>query len=162
LPSVEVEVDRSVRAAIRKELNDAHSQGKVIEELLQAAPSDDRVIGDFYRAIGAFHQSNNGGQREAIGAIASLAKVDGAVVMTRDLKLLGFGAKIEFRPGSDVPVNKFFGCFLDAPQHSFCFPRAPIYPSLTSQLQGPISGLAFLSASAEFYATLQKGGATTN
>ena len=27
--------------------------------------------------------------------------------MTRDLKVLGFGAKIEFRPGSDVPVNKF-------------------------------------------------------
>jgi hypothetical protein len=27
--------------------------------------------------------------------------------MTRDLKLLGFGAKIEFRPGSDVPVIRF-------------------------------------------------------
>ena len=40
-------------------------------------------------------------------AIAPLAAVDGAVVMTSDLKLLGFGAKIEFKLGSDVPVNKF-------------------------------------------------------
>jgi hypothetical protein len=26
--------------------------------------------------------------------------------MTHDLKLLGFGAKIEFKPAADVPVNK--------------------------------------------------------
>ena len=45
--------------------------------------------------------------RAALQAIAPLGGVDGAVVMTRDLRLLGFGAKIEFRPGSDVPVNKF-------------------------------------------------------
>ena len=45
--------------------------------------------------------------RAALQAIAPLGGVDGAVVMTRDLKLLGFGAKIEFRPSSAVPVNKF-------------------------------------------------------
>jgi hypothetical protein len=99
--------DTTVRDAIRKELNDEDNKGKGIEEFLQAAPSDDRVIGAFYHALGAFHLRNDGGQRGAIEAIASLAKVDGAVVMTRDMQLLGFGAKIEFRPDRDVPVCKF-------------------------------------------------------
>jgi hypothetical protein len=99
--------DTTVRDVIRKELNDEDNKGKVVEEFLQAAPSDDRVIGAFYHALGAFLPRNDGGQRRAIEAIAPLAKVDGAVVMTRDMQLLGFGAKIEFRPDRDVPVCKF-------------------------------------------------------
>jgi len=95
--------DSTVRDAIRKELNDAGYQGKVFEELLQSPLPDDLKT----RVIGSFHQSNGGGKRAAIGTIASLAKVDGAVVMTRDMQLLGFGAKIEFKPGSDVSVCKF-------------------------------------------------------
>jgi hypothetical protein len=41
-----------------------------------------------------------------------------------------------------------------------CVYFSTTYPSVTSQLQGPIAGLAFLSATAEFYATLNKEGAT--
>jgi hypothetical protein len=40
--------DTTVRDVIRKELNDEDNKGKVVEEFLQAAPSDDPVIGAFY------------------------------------------------------------------------------------------------------------------
>ena len=54
-----------------------------------------------------FPRSTWGGAHAAMQAIAPLAGVDGAVVMTYDLKLLGFGAKIGFELGPDVPVNRF-------------------------------------------------------
>jgi hypothetical protein len=82
------------------------SNSKAYEEISQV-PLPDDLKNPVNRVIGMLSQSNSGGQRRAIGAIASLAKVDGAVVMTRDMRLLGFGAKIEFNSGTDVPVCKF-------------------------------------------------------
>jgi hypothetical protein len=95
--------DTSVRDIIRTELSDTDAQGKLFLDLLQA-PLPDELKN---RINSNFPRSTWGGARAAMQAIAPLAGVDGAVVMTRDLKLLGFGAKIEFKPGLDVPVNKF-------------------------------------------------------
>jgi hypothetical protein len=95
--------DTTVRDAIRKKLNEEHNTGKAQEEFLQLQP-DDRLKAAFYRAIDVCSRSSSGGWRDAISAIASFAKVDGAVVMTRDMRLLGFGAKIQFKPDEDVRV----------------------------------------------------------
>jgi hypothetical protein len=77
--------------------------GKILEELSQAPLGDDLKN----RIIEKLFQNKHGRQSLPIGAIASLAKVDGAVVMTRDMQLLGFGAKIKFSSCEDVPVCKF-------------------------------------------------------
>ncbi len=95
--------DRTVPDAIRKDLDDAGSLGKILEELSQAPLGDDLKN----RIIEKLFQNKHGRQSLPIGAIASLAKVDGAVVMTRDMQLLGFGAKIKFSSCEDVPVCKF-------------------------------------------------------
>jgi hypothetical protein len=88
---------------IRGELSNTDARGKLFQDLLQA-PLSEELKG---RINNNFPWSTWGSQKTAIQAIARLAGVDGAIVMTRDLKLLGFGAKIEFRLGADVPVNKF-------------------------------------------------------
>jgi len=93
----------SVSDVIRTELSDTDAQGKVFQDLLQA-PIPEELKN---RILSKFPRSTWLGWRAAMQAVAALAGVDGAVVMTRDLSLLGFGAKIEFKPGSDVPVNKF-------------------------------------------------------
>jgi hypothetical protein len=96
--------DSTVRDAIRKNLLEMTNQGKVLEELSQAPLADDLKN----RLIEGLLQNRNQ-QSLPIGAIASLAKVDGAVVMTRDMQLLGFGAKIKFRQHEqeDVPICMF-------------------------------------------------------
>jgi hypothetical protein len=91
--------DTTVRDAIRKELNDEHNRGKAHVDFLQLQPND-RMKDAFYRAYNVSSRNSNGVQREAIWAIASLAKVDGAVVITRDMQLLGFGAKIKAPDGN--------------------------------------------------------------
>jgi hypothetical protein len=91
-----------LRDVIRKELEDADDQGKALVELSQASLSEDvknRIMGGLYPI--------NSDHRVAIEMIATFAKVDGAVVMTRDMQILGFGAKIAFQSEQEVPVCKF-------------------------------------------------------
>jgi hypothetical protein len=114
--------DTSVRDVIRTELSDTDAQGKLFLDLLQT-PLPDELKN---RINSNFPRSTWGGARAAMQAIAPLSGVDGALVMTRDLKLLGFGAKIEFRLGSDVPVNKFQA----KPGHQ------PVLPSRLEDLGG--------------------------
>jgi len=91
-----------VRDVIRKELEDTDDQGKAMVKLSQASLPEDvknRIMGGLYPI--------NSDHRVAIEMMASFAKVDGAVVMTRDMQLLGFGAKIAFQSGHEVPICKF-------------------------------------------------------
>jgi len=94
--------DTTVRDVIRKELDDRSRQGKALQELSQARLPDDLKN----RIMETLSWNGGGNIRAVIGPIASMAKVDGAVVMTRDIRLLGFGAKIDVRQGPDVPVCK--------------------------------------------------------
>jgi hypothetical protein len=94
--------DSTLPDAIRKNLDDTGGLVKILEELSQA-PLGDNLKN---RIIEKLFQNKHGRQSLPIEAIASLAKVDGAVVMTRDMRLLGFGAKIKFRSHEDVPVCK--------------------------------------------------------
>lgn len=95
--------DTSVGEVIRKDIAEQRASAQVIHELSQMDFPDELKS----RIFAAFPQHNRDGETAVIREIASFAGVDGAVVMTRDLKLLGFGAKIEFTPGSDVQVCKF-------------------------------------------------------
>jgi len=95
--------DTGVHDVIRAELSDTDAQGKLFMDLSQA-PLPEELKN---RINIAFPRSAWGGAHAAMQAIAPLAGVDGAVVMTHDLKLLGFGAKIGFELGPDVPVNRF-------------------------------------------------------
>ena len=95
--------DTTLRDAIRKTLNDADAQAKILDQLSKVPiPPELRD-----RVTGAFPQSKWGAEEGSIRAISPLARVDGAIVITHDLKLLGFGAKIEFRLGLEIPVCKF-------------------------------------------------------
>jgi hypothetical protein len=81
--------DTTIRDGIRRELRDSQAQGEMIEQLWQSDLPDDlkhRVAGAV--AQGAWYNE------QAVRAIASLSGVDGAIVMTRDLRVLGFGAKL--------------------------------------------------------------------
>jgi hypothetical protein len=94
--------DSTIRA-IRRELNQSSELGEVFTELSSAD-----IPGDLKnRIVGAFHQNDGSAKLSAVEVVATLARVDGAVVMTRDLQLLGFGGKIAFKPNVDVPVCKF-------------------------------------------------------
>jgi hypothetical protein len=95
--------DTTVRDVIRTELSSADARARLYVDLLQAPISDElrnRVSADFPRATWA-------GASTALRAIVPLSGVDGAVVLTRDLALIGFGAKIRVAQGSDVRIAKF-------------------------------------------------------
>lgn len=84
--------DTTIRDVIRLELNDGVAQGKMLQGLSETPMPDDlRNL-----VIGAL-TPRWGGMGTGVRATASLAGVDGAIVMTRDLRVLGFGAKIADR-----------------------------------------------------------------
>jgi hypothetical protein len=95
--------DTRVRDAVRVELDETRARGEMIQQISEAAPSEAlkdsllRAAAPRSRAIA----------RE-VEAVASLAGVDGAIVLTSDLQVLGFGAKIA--TGSAGPVV----CITDA------------------------------------------------
>jgi hypothetical protein len=82
--------DTAVRDGIRQELHNSTSVARTIQQLSEANISDE--LRD--RAIAGMSQSRGADARSAMRRVASLAGVDGAVVVTRDLRVLGFGAKI--------------------------------------------------------------------
>jgi hypothetical protein len=90
--------DSSIRDAIREELNATHTQGEALQQVWQTdLPNDVKNV--ITSAMGQRPWYN---ERD-VRAIAALSRVDGAIVMTRDLRVLGFGAKIAVR--TNVPPN---------------------------------------------------------
>jgi hypothetical protein len=81
--------DTTIRDAIRLELKNGVAQAEVIERLwATTVPDEVKTL-----VIGA-NKPRSGDIRRSVRATASLAGVDGAIVMTRDTRVLGFGAKI--------------------------------------------------------------------
>lgn len=85
--------DTAVRDAIRREVEDMFSHGEIIQQL-----SGMGIPPDLLHRILTTLGPRSGGMWGHLHAIASMADVDGAVVMTRDLRLLGFAAKIVTPP----------------------------------------------------------------
>jgi hypothetical protein len=82
--------DTTIHDAIRQELREAQAQGQALQKLSQASVPD-----EFKNlAMNLPLAPTWGGMERPLRATASLARVDGAVVIRRDLKVLGFGAKI--------------------------------------------------------------------
>src|SRR5260370_13980346 len=79
-----------MRDVIRHELNQTQAQGKILVRLSQAdVPADARDL--LFSAPFAQHW---GAMFDGARVTAAQAAVDGAIVLTRDLQVLGFGAKI--------------------------------------------------------------------
>jgi hypothetical protein len=88
--------DTAIRDAIRQELKIVHAQGEALQGLWQTdVPVDLKNL-----VTGAIGQRPWYNERD-VRAVASLAGVDGAIVVMRDLSVLGFGAKIAL--GSRTP-----------------------------------------------------------
>jgi hypothetical protein len=85
--------DTSIREAIREPLRAIDGQVEIIQELNQTALSNE-VKESAIRGLSLSESIWLQRQRTLSEATASLAGVDGAIVMTHDLQLLGFGAKI--------------------------------------------------------------------
>ena len=89
--------DTGIRDAIRRELEQARSFGDAASQLSQA-PIPEQIKN---LAIAALSSSASGGMRPTVYGVASLAKVDGAIVVSRDLRVIGFGARIRVDAGAD-------------------------------------------------------------
>jgi hypothetical protein len=81
--------DTTIGDAIRQELHDGRTQGERLQRLLAADLPD-----DIKNLVASEPRRRSGDIERAVRAIASLAAVDGAIVITRDMRVLGFGAKI--------------------------------------------------------------------
>jgi len=91
--------DTTIRDAIRQELKDTTTQAQMIQRLSQVDMPEDLKNDLTHFVVGALAQRPR--DREwGLRPTASLAGVDGAIVMTQDLRVLGFGAKIV------VPADK--------------------------------------------------------
>jgi hypothetical protein len=92
--------DRTIGDAIRLQLDEQETQGKMLLDVL-ASQLTDEVKNQVARMCSQQHWA---AWKVAARAIASLAAVDGAIVTTRDLQVLGFGAKIVGGNGAEIPV----------------------------------------------------------
>jgi hypothetical protein len=81
--------DTTIGDAIRQELHDGRTQGERLQRLLAADLPD-----DIKNLVASEPRRRSGDIERAVRAIASLTAVDGAIVITRDMRVLGFGAKI--------------------------------------------------------------------
>jgi hypothetical protein len=81
--------DTTIRDGIRRELNDTHAQGQALQQVWQTDLPD-----ALKNLITSGMTPRPWYNERDVEAIASLAAVDGALVMTQDLRVLGFGAKI--------------------------------------------------------------------
>jgi transcriptional regulator with XRE-family HTH domain len=94
--------DSSIRNWIRRELTGGMARATTIGHVLQTKLSDD----DKNIVIGGLAQGT-GINFDILRPIASLAGCDGAIVMTRDLQVVGFGAKIRTRSEAATQVCMF-------------------------------------------------------
>lgn len=82
--------DSSIRDEIRKELDDMQQHSKLLQRLSQPdMPEEARQL--LFSMPNVDHW---GGIMSHVRATAALSKIDGAIVLTKDLRVLGFGAKI--------------------------------------------------------------------
>ena len=89
--------DTTIRDVIRQELNDGRAQAEMLQQLWAADLPD-----DLKNFVTRETMRRSGDIGRVVRTIASLAGVDGAIVITRDLQVLGFGAKIAVT-GNAVP-----------------------------------------------------------
>jgi len=97
--------DATLPAAMQKELDDHMEQATALMELEKGNFSDELKV-----RLTAAASWRPRAISEGVPAIASLARVDGAVVLTRDLKVIGFGAKIDVSGSApEAPRFHMFG-----------------------------------------------------
>jgi DNA integrity scanning protein DisA with diadenylate cyclase activity len=94
--------DDRLPRAIRQGLSSAQQIGSLVQRVSEAEMPED-LKGMIF---GSLAQSPWHSEQD-VRAIASLAGVDGAIVMTRDLSLVGFGAKIAVPPDPSLQVCTF-------------------------------------------------------
>lgn len=94
--------DTSVADAIRRKLCQERDKADVIQKLFSEESAD-----SFEESLLSTVASCQVDVGRSVRALASLAEADGAVVMTRDLAVLGFGAKIAVR-GNTLPRTALF------------------------------------------------------
>jgi DisA bacterial checkpoint controller nucleotide-binding len=109
--------DSSIPDSIRSELKRMNEHSRALQEILQTdLPDSDKFVI-------AFNVSHNDWvDRNAIDAIARMAAIDGAVVLTSEARVIGFGSKISVKesppsvsrigPGSER--QKINSCELEA------------------------------------------------
>ena len=81
--------DAAIRDGIRRELNNEQTHAQLLQRLWQTDVPDDLK----HTVMSAFAPRPWYSEPD-VRAVASLAGVDGAIVLTRDLRVLGFGAKL--------------------------------------------------------------------
>ncbi len=84
--------DTTIPDAIRQQLDDGHAQGEVLQRVWATDIAD-----DLKNLITSVTKSSSWDIGRSVRAVASLAAVDGAIVITRDIRVLGFGAKISVK-----------------------------------------------------------------
>jgi hypothetical protein len=94
--------DNSIHRLIRDELREADAQGGVVRQ-----KGAENLPDELKNLLTVESRMRSGAIRKAIRAVASLAAVDGAIVITRYLQVLGFGAKIAVTE-ADVPQIHIF------------------------------------------------------
>lgn len=93
--------DVSVPEAIRRELNETHAQGEAIQRLYSCSLTDEE------KAAIMAGMAPTSWRPHDMSRIASLAAVDGAVVVGPDVRVFGFGAKIRIRNQAPVTACVF-------------------------------------------------------
>lgn len=81
--------DTTIRDAVRSELSDESCRAEILQRLSLTTVPD-----DLKKQVAAALVQRPEVVWKGVRATASLAAVDGAVVITRDMRVLGFGAKI--------------------------------------------------------------------
>jgi hypothetical protein len=95
--------DTTIPEIIRNELKETAAQGETLQALYHTDISEE-LRSELYRLFG---KTPWGGMRTGVLSTAALSAVDGAVVVTRDVRVLGFGAKISVADTSPPPMCLF-------------------------------------------------------
>jgi hypothetical protein len=95
--------DKTIGDAIRLRLDEQEAQGKMLPDVWAANLTDEVK----HQVTRMCSQQPSDTWKAAVRAIAALAAVDGAIVMTRDVQVLGFGAKIAGGNGAEPPLCIF-------------------------------------------------------
>jgi hypothetical protein len=94
--------DSSIPDIIRSELKAGIAQGEMLQKISEASIPDEikNIVLNNLRPISA-------GIENVIESISSLAGIDGAIVITKQLKILGFGAKIAMKDEGPLKICMF-------------------------------------------------------
>ncbi len=94
--------DSSIPDIIRNELKDGNEQGKMLQKISEWSIPDEikNIVLKNFRPIST-------GIENIIQSISSLAGIDGAIVITKQLKILGFGAKIAIKDDGPPKICMF-------------------------------------------------------